>query len=60
MTEIKFTATRTGRRAYRYEARQMRWFPIGVAKAELLIATGAGKDITAQAANHRSTLVRYR
>jgi len=45
---IKFgTTTKGTRRAYRFEG--MRWFPMPLAEAEYLIATGAAKDVTASA-----------
>lgn len=45
VTSIKFTATRTGRRAY-YFGHGGRWFPMPLAEAELAVATGAAVDVT--------------
>lgn len=41
MKEIKFTTTRKGQRRAYYCSHWMTWMPIGVAEAEVLIATGA-------------------
>lgn len=44
--EIWFTTTRKGqRRAFYYSLRQFRAFPMPLAEAELLIATGAAVEI---------------
>lgn len=46
MTEIWFTATKTGkRRAYYFSTRAFRSFPLPLAKAELMIATGEAVEI---------------
>ena len=38
---VKFVSTAKGRRAYRAEG--LRWFPMPLAEAEYLVATGAAK-----------------
>jgi hypothetical protein len=44
--EIWFTTTKTGtRRAYYYSMRGFRAFPLPLAKAELMIATGQAVEI---------------
>ena len=49
-TEVKFTTAKNGqRRAYRFSCRQLRWFPMPLAEAELAVATGQAEDITATA-----------
>ena len=48
--EIKFTTAKNGqRRAYKFSCRQLRWFPMPLAQAELMVATGQAEDITATA-----------
>lgn len=42
VTSIKFT----NGRAFRFEVRQLRWFPIKRALAEYQIATGEAQDVT--------------
>jgi len=44
--EIKFKNTKNGKRAYMYNKEQMRWFPMNLEKAEILVATGGADDIT--------------
>ena len=47
-TDIKFKTTAKGqRRAYRFGG--YRWLPMPLAEAELLIATGKARDVTATA-----------
>lgn len=44
--EIWFTTTKTGkRRAFYYSTRAFRSFPLPLAEAEMLIATGAATEI---------------
>ena len=46
--QVKFTTTTKGtRRAYRWAG--LRWFPMPLAEAEMLVATGQVEDITATA-----------
>lgn len=49
MTDIRFTITRSGgRRAWKWNTRAMRWFPMSAADADLAIATGDARNVTAQ------------
>lgn len=45
--EVRFTTTKKGqRRAYYWSTRGLRWFPMPLAEAEVLVATEQARDIT--------------
>jgi hypothetical protein len=45
MKQIKFTVAKTGQlRAYYYQRQCMRWLPMPVAEAQLLLATGQATE----------------
>jgi hypothetical protein len=54
-TEIRYTTSRKGqRRAWYWSSQMFRWFPMPLAEAEMLVMTGAAKDITAAHAAGRA------
>lgn len=62
-TDIRFTVTKTGMRAYYWSRSRYldsRWLPISRADAELSIATGRALDVTSDynAGNHISCLLK--
>ena len=45
MTSIKIVSTDKGKRAFRWDARLVRYFPMKLAEAELLLSTGKAQQV---------------